>query len=91
MIYSFVNKVATADGMAHDTLELARGHELELLFSKCEQAAGTNGMCRFIVANWPRILEIMTNEPGAEKPKARKRRKDFGTTRPQKAATNPMD
>lgn len=79
-LFRLVPHVKTRDGQSFESIQEARQHELEGI--KGEEP--TDSFSAIVVANWPRILEIMTSEPGAEKPKVRKRRKDFGTKRPPK-------
>lgn len=82
-LYSLVNRIATEDGQTFESVETARQHELALLSGK-EDGKTRAEYVVFVLQNWPRILEIMTSEPGQAKPKARKRRSDFGTKRPPK-------
>jgi hypothetical protein len=76
MIFNLVNRIATEDGQTHNTLEAARIHELTAFFAKTDTRAGDkpDGLAACIVQEWPRILEIMTSEPGESKPKAKPKR-----------------
>lgn len=86
-MFEIVNRIATEDGQVHTTIKDARLHELTALLGN-EPAINS---ATAILDNWPRILGIMTSEPGKEKPKARKRRSDFGTKRPPKPAPPAAD
>jgi hypothetical protein len=78
-MFAIVNRIATEDGQVFESIDAARQHEL-LAIAKDSGAS----IPEFIVRNWPKILEIMTAEPGKAKPKPRKRRSDFGTKRAPK-------
>lgn len=81
-LFNLVNRIATEDGQVFESVLAAQVHELTTLLGGEPAISSATA----IVENWPRILEIMTSEPGEEKPKARKRRKDFGTKRGKSAA-----